>query len=107
MPKANHPQIGEWFEVSHYLKRVTEGRKKIWRPFPNHPIEYYSKPFKGLFIGYRYLQDGTREWEDLGEGGIYIFTPTNHFLVYQFVYANNRKPVYALPIHCKKVGAQS
>jgi hypothetical protein len=88
------PQLGEWRTLTHFATRKTFIRpnkptdKKYW------DAEKYTDPIQGMYIGYRTLADGEREYiEDAG----FVFTPWSYREAWLFVIDPRQKPIYVFP----------
>lgn len=88
---TERPQLGEWCEIqaaAHKVSAHNGASNRIWQEWK------LGKPFRAMFIGYRTVYNGHREWED--EVG-YIFTPHSHQEAWLFVRDARQKPEYAFP----------
>ena len=100
------PQLGDKF----LLYAVLQKRRNPMIFDPKFPrIErwnriwefiYLDHPIEAVYIGYRTLYEGTREFiEDTG----YVFTPSFHFEAWMFVFDPRKNPVMTTDIQVVKL----
>ena len=94
-------ELGQRVTFTHPLYRHTRGTNytvhKTWEPHP-----YYADAAKqrdGIIVGKRSLANGTTQWQDYGDGGMYEFIPNEYFAAYLIAFDLRRKPVYVRPEH--------
>lgn len=94
---SERPQLGEWCEISatgHKSDERSGKSNRVWKEWQ------FAAPFRAMYIGYRTVYDGYREWED--EVG-YIFTPHAHREVWLFVRDARQNPIHAFPCSVKRL----
>lgn len=101
-PEPDKPlPLGTRITFTHPLYRRTHTAnyrtRKTWEPHPYHADA--AKQREGVIVGVRTLANGTRSWEDYGDGGAYEFIPDEHFTAYLIAFDLHRKPVYVRPEH--------
>jgi hypothetical protein len=90
------PKFGETVIVCETLQRVSRREDRVgkhgrpWRPRVKRWLRVPTS-FRGIYIGYRYLSDGTTEFID--EAG-WAYTPEDRYKAYLVVKDEKSKPVF-------------